>query len=138
MTDFATLVLAADTRQLTQAQRAIDDVAKSGERAEKQTNKTTGAFGNLNRVAPQTRKSVDGIGLGFSAMTKAAGAAAASLATLAAGAVSLGVALRDARQFGAAIAEVTTLMGDSAAETALLEKTRGRLAWHTAPARSRR
>jgi tape measure domain-containing protein len=59
MTDFATLVLAADTRQMTQAERAIDGVTKAGDRAEKATgalgrgiddaSKKTKAFsGNLN------------------------------------------------------------------------------------------
>jgi hypothetical protein len=51
MTDFATLVLAADTRQMTQAEKAIDGVTKSGERAEKQTDKTSRAIDNMNKMA---------------------------------------------------------------------------------------
>jgi hypothetical protein len=51
MIDFATLVLAADTRQMTQAEKAIDGVTKSGERAEKQTDKTSRAIDNMNKMA---------------------------------------------------------------------------------------
>jgi hypothetical protein len=51
MTDFATLVLAADTRQMTQAEKAIDGVTKSGERAETQTNNTSRAIENMDRLA---------------------------------------------------------------------------------------
>jgi soluble cytochrome b562 len=51
MTDFATLVLAADTRQMTQAERAIDGVTRAGSRAETQTNKTSNAISNMDKMA---------------------------------------------------------------------------------------
>jgi tape measure domain-containing protein len=60
MTDFATLVLAADTRQMTQAEKAIDGVTKSGERAEKQTDKTSRAIDNMNKMA---RRAATALGL---------------------------------------------------------------------------
>jgi hypothetical protein len=51
MTDFATLVLAADTRQMTQAERAIEGVIKAGERAETQTNNTANAIDYMDKMA---------------------------------------------------------------------------------------
>jgi len=51
MTDFATLVLAADTRQMTQAERAIDGVTRAGSRAETQVNKTSNAISNMDKMA---------------------------------------------------------------------------------------
>jgi hypothetical protein len=51
MTDFATLVLAADTRKMTQAEKAIDGVTKSGARAETQTDKTAAAMERMDKMA---------------------------------------------------------------------------------------
>jgi TP901 family phage tail tape measure protein len=101
MIDFATLVLGADTRGLDRGVTSLEHVVRAGGRAEKATGSAEKSFGRASA--------------GMGALAAAAVAAAGGMATL-------NAAMQQARQFGAAVAEVTTLMGSSASEVALLEK----------------
>lgn len=123
MTDFATLVLAADTRQLDHAIASLDGVVVSSGKAETAAQKFgTGvkqAGDNAGQAAPKLGAAAKGAGEIQIAMMKAAKA----LGVMAGGFASLSAitgAVTQARDFNAALAETSTLIKGTPEELAAL------------------
>ena len=112
--DLATLILKADTRDLKKAESDLGNLAKTGERTEKAT-------------ANQTSKMARSYGQVSGAMAAAGKAAAALGISLAAGA-AMSKAMQNAREFGSALSEVSTLIEGTAKQTAYLNDESKRLA----------
>jgi hypothetical protein len=62
MTDFATLVIAADTRQMKQAEKAIDGVTRAGGKAERATDALGMGFDVSGKNAETARGKFDTVG----------------------------------------------------------------------------
>jgi TP901 family phage tail tape measure protein len=107
MTDFATLVLAADTRQMTQAERAIDGVTKSGARAERATDALGKGFDESGRKATGAVKGYDSAGRSLKNVIGVAARVAGVLAT----AFSARAVVQGISEFESSMSRVGALSG---------------------------
>lgn len=89
MTDFAQLVLAADTRQLKDAVKVLDDVTRAGTRAEGATDGLTGSARRLNNAGRSATGAVDRLSGQIGAVPPRAIAAAKALGAVVGAAVSI-------------------------------------------------
>lgn len=143
MADLAEIGFVAQTDQLEKANEELKKLKPSAEKLQKATDKlnerlrdANGRFIGVKKASDQvnesftkTDKSVRKIASGSNLATKglnkikkAAAGAVGSIIALGAAAVGLGQSITAMRQFGAAVAEVTTLMDTNAQQTKLLEK----------------
>lgn len=122
MADLAEIGFVAKTDQLEKANDELKKMRPNAEGVQKASDKLNDELvktdSRLKRVANGTNISSGA----FSKMRGIVGGLVGQLVAFTASTLALGSAIVNARSFGAAIAEVTTLMNTSASETALLEK----------------
>lgn len=88
MTDFAQLVLAADTRQLKDAVKVLDDVTRAGGRAEDATDGVTGSATRLNKAGREATGTVGKLSGEVGGVSPRAVAAAKALGAMVGAALS--------------------------------------------------
>lgn len=122
MADLAEIGFVAKTDQLERANDELEKMRPNAEGVQKASDK-------LNKELMQTDNRLKNVAKGanissgaFSKLKGVMGGLVGQMVAFAAAGLSFGASIANARGFGAAVAEVTTLMNTNAAETALLEK----------------
>ena len=123
MTDFATLILAADTRQLDHAVASLDGVVVSSGKAEAAAKQFGTGVKQAGDKASQAAPGLDAAAKGAGEIQIAMMKAAKALGVMAAGFASFSAvtgAVNQARDFNAALSETSTLIRGTPAELAAL------------------
>jgi TP901 family phage tail tape measure protein len=131
MTDFATLILAADTRQLEHAVASLDGLVVSAGKAEVGAKKFSGGAKQAGDSAATAAPKIGAAAAAADLMQVASSKAARALGVMAAGFVSMAAisgSVTQAREFNAAIAETSTLIKGTPEEIAALEAGARKLA----------
>jgi len=131
MTDFARLVLAADTTQLKQAQTELGKVTVAGGKTEERIRGVDGRFIKLGESANQASRPLRESASAMDSVRSLAISAARGLAAMAAGYATIqaaGAAVTMARGFNAAISETSTLIEGTPEQLEMLSESARALA----------